>query len=383
MIRLTARAAAALAVLVLFAGGTGPARADFVFTDIGSSSGPWPSINDNGTVVFYGPKGISTGNGGPVTTIAALGIPYGHLNLGGTPAINAAGAVAFQGQPQGGGDTLFIAAGGAVSQIANNLPGSPFSGFAAPAINNSNQVAFVAGFGPNLGVFRYQNGAFTLIADNTSAFDGFANNQVGINAAGAVAFFARYPRGVSNKEGLFVGSGGALITIADTSTFAGFTDVVPSINASGQVAFTATLTDGSQGIFVGNGGSLLKIADTSGPFGGLGTAAINDSGQVVFAGYLKSGGSGFFTSNGVTTEKVLAQGDSLFGSTVIGTVGLGGYAENNSGQVVFIAQLADGRQEVVVATPVPEPSAFTLALLGTLGLLGYGCRNRLPQSDQP
>jgi hypothetical protein len=312
-----------------------------------------------------------------------LGNPYGAVNLGGTPAINAAGAVAFQGQPKGGGDALYIAAGGAVSQIANNQSGSPFSGFAAPAINNSNQVAFVAGFGPNQGVFRYQNGAFTLIADNTSAFDGFANNQVGINAAGAVAFFARYPQGGGGKEGLFVGSGGALVTIADTSTFAGFTDVLPSINSLGQVAFTATLTDGSQGIFVGSGGSLLKIADTSGQFSGLGTAAINDSGQVVFAGYLKTGGSGLFTSNGITTEEVLAQGDSLFGSTVIGTVGVGGLAENNSGQIVLIAQLADGRQEVVVANPVPEPSALTLALLGTLGLLGYGCRNKPLKSDQP
>jgi uncharacterized membrane protein len=53
------------------------------------------------------------------------------------------------------------------------------------------------------------------------------------------------------------------------------------------------------------------------------------------------------------TDRVIMVGDPLDGSTVIGLSVFGDYL-NNTGQLVFTAQLADGRTEIVRADPVPQ-----------------------------
>jgi hypothetical protein len=377
-----------LVALGLLACNLGKLNGDFSYASVADSTtfqsfGPYPSMNAAGTVVFQGTQqsgayGIFSGSGGPVTVIASLGSPYGDLSLGGSPSINASGAVAFQGQPAGGGDALYLAAGGSVKQIASNLGGSQFSGFATPSINNSNQVAFVAGFGAGVSVFRYDNGTFTRIADNSSFFEGFANNLLAINDAGSVAFFSRFPLSTGQNEGLFVGNGASVITIAETGgIFTGLHDRRPSINGAGQAAFGADLAGGGQGIFVGSGGSLQSIADTNGVYAGFQAPVINDRGQVAFWTTLKAGGGGIFTGNDPNRDKVIATGDSLFGSTVVGfaTVDV---AENNDGQIAFFASLADGRTELVVATPVPEPSGLSMCAAGAVGTIAYAWRRRKP-----
>ncbi|MBI3839218.1 MAG: PEP-CTERM sorting domain-containing protein [Planctomycetia bacterium] len=49
---------------------------------------------------------------------------------------------------------------------------------------------------------------------------------------------------------------------------------------------------------------------------------------------------------------------------------------NNSGQIAFMAGLADGRAGLYIATPSPEPSSLVLATLGLVGLFGYAWRMR-------
>lgn len=64
--------------------------------------------------------------------------------------------------------------------------------------------------------------------------------------------------------------------------------------------------------------------------------------------------------------------------------GTGNRSLNKSGQLTFIATLADGRVVAARADPVvPEPSTVTLFGLGSLGLLGYGWRRRQQASQLP
>jgi hypothetical protein len=241
------------------------------FSDFKSYAGL--SLSADGTVVFMlthnnSANVIYTGNGGPLTAVPLIGPtgPVAVSNVGGTPAINAGDTIAIQGVPPGAGDGIFISNGGTLIQVVTNLGGYPFFGFAQPSINDAGNVAFVAEFGLGLGAFRSEpGGGFTDIVDNTGVFDGFVNNSVSLNDAGQVAFAARYNTGPVSS-GVFVGSGGALTTIAlaggQISGFLG----TPVINNAGEVTFEANLTAGGQGIFVGNGGLLTLIADTNGAF---------------------------------------------------------------------------------------------------------------------
>jgi hypothetical protein len=337
-----------------------------------------PSLGANGTVVFMltennGPNTIFTGNGGALTAIPLIGPAgtVGATSVAGTPAINAAGTIALQGAPQGGGDGIYLSNGGPLIQVATNLGGFPFLGFAPPSINGFGRVAFVADFGGGQGAFRSEpGGQFTDIVDNTGVFDGFVNNLVSINDAGQVAFFARFKAGPINS-GVFVGSGGALTTIAETGTqFDGFVNV-PVINNVGQVAFEAGLVAGGAGIYVGTGATLTLIADTNGVFTHFpGSPHINDAGTVVFAAGLQTGGAGIFTGPDPVADRVIAEGDPLFGS-IVDAGSLTGAVENDRGQIVFMATLTNGDRVLVRADPsaaVPEPSSLTLLVLagGTL-----------------
>jgi ATP-binding cassette subfamily B protein len=287
-----------------------------------------PTINDAGTVAFTaslraGGRGVFTGNGGSLTTIATAS---GVLDIQSLPVINNGGMVVFNVNLTGGGQAIVTGRGGPLTTLYDTGPGSPFSALVTfPALNNRGMVAFR----PNL------------------------------TAGGA---------------GLFTGDGGPPTTIADTSgPFSGLS--APSINDAGTVAFRAILRAGGQAIFAGSGGPLTRIADTSGPFssfGSGGNAAINNEGMVVFSANLRAGGNGLFTGPDATADRILGTGDPLFGSTVTATGDFFGPSLNDRGQFVFRVTLTDGRQVLVRADPVPEPSTWVLFGLGALGLIGYG-----------
>jgi hypothetical protein len=147
----------------------------------------------------------------------------------------------------------------------------------------------------------------------------------------------------------------------------------PDMNNNGTVAFSAEFgVTGRRGVFTGGGGPVVTVADTSGPFSsfpGL-TPIINDNGEVVFLATLATGGIGIFTGPDPMADKVIETGDSLFGSVVTSLPGNGTrLGLNDSGQVAFLASLADGREVIVRADPaaVPEPSSFVLVAIGIIG----------------
>jgi hypothetical protein len=186
-----------------------------------------------------------------------------------------------------------------------------------------------------------------------------------------VAFQASLDAG---GQGIFTGSGGPTTTLYDTN--GPFSSVAfPSLNDAGTVAFQASLDAGGFGIFTGSGGPTTTIATNVGPFSGFSPPSLNNAGTVAFDATLEAGGRGIFTGPDPVDDRVIGTGDPLFGSTVTG-VFVGPEGLNDSGQLAFRATLADGRQVIVRADPVPEPSGVLLLGLGMLGLLGYARRAR-------
>src|SRR5439155_3448505 len=130
------------------------------------------------------------------------------------------------------------------------------------------------------------------------------------------------------------------------------------INDPGTVAITADLTAGGQVLLAANQGTLTPFVDTTGAYRqiiGGGQVSINNGGELVFGATLKAGGSGLFDGPDPVADKVIAIGDELFGSTVVGlpqnTMNPRGL--NNADQILFTVNLADGRTVLVRADADP------------------------------
>src|SRR5262249_43253063 len=97
--------AAGLALALCLGLAPGSARAGSTFTRIAATTGPFSAFTDYGTAINasvtvaflanldVGGRGIFTGNGGSITTIADSSGPFGFFYR---PSINASGTVAFQ-----------------------------------------------------------------------------------------------------------------------------------------------------------------------------------------------------------------------------------------------------------------------------------------------
>lgn len=347
-----------------------------------------PALNDKGTVAFWlylNPEGtqeaLFTGSGKQLTLIANSSDPLFRFFVA-SPEINNKNTVAFWGQLDAGGVGIFTSNGGSITTIADTT-NSSFKGVGGlPAINNEGTVLFQASLkddvGGGQGIFTSNGGAITTIdrtSDPNTAFAATLNNR------GAVAYlkgelidpidpnFAEYST-------ILISNAGSTTTIADNSgpfsSFGSFSGNRFALNDENTVVFYANLDDGSQGIFTSNGGAITTIADTSNSFISFNRGlAINNKGTVAFSATLNTGTRGIFTGSDPVNDKVIAIGDPLFDSTVRS---LSFFREglNNSGQIAFYAQLADGTFGVYRAEPelqsVPEPAS----VLGLLAVSALG-----------
>lgn len=335
-------------------------------------------------------------------TFTKIADSYGRFSSFDFPSINNQGTVAFRARLDVGGEGIFTGSGGQTKTIttSSNFPSSisPVV-FSIPSINDSGRVAFTAARqrlegNAFIGLFTGNGGSLTTIA-TSSPFSSLG--FVSMNDSGKVAFNGRQSI-IGN--GIFTGSGGSITPIANSSgKYANLSSL--SINNSSKVAFAASLDDTSSGIFIGSGGSITTIANTKGSFRYFVGASINNEGavasraglqeqtseriiivrsdtvttvaesnilskssfvifnsvpsinnlrKVAFEAYLSGSKKGIFTGPNLTADKVIATGDSLFGSKVT-NVGLFQEGLNDVGQIAFLVQLTGGTQIIVRANP--------------------------------
>lgn len=358
-----------------------------------------PVLNSAGTVGFWaqldsGPQGFFTLNGATVTTIADNTSTFTDFSPR-RPAMNSNGRVAFFAQTATG-PGVFAGSGGGnpgVTTIANTstpFPAqpNPFGSFGAnPSINAGGVVAFTGASGPAAGVFTGTGGGPTTVAlsgaATTSGNVFGVGNYASINDGGTVAFRGTTGAGTDFHR-IWSNSSVPLATVFSplgTSFANGFGQGTPSINASGNVAFHAFLDSGETGIFRGNGGTPTTIVDSSGPFSGFGLdPSINALDQVAFIGLLDAGGYGIYDGPNPVTNRIISIGDALFGSTV-NALNIGGFGLNDLGQLAFFYNLADGRNGLALATPVPEPTSIALLVSALGGIVAL--RRRTARQKRP
>ncbi|MEI2583467.1 calcium-binding protein [Scytonema sp. PRP1] len=334
------------------------------FTKIADTSGPFksftnyprPAINNTGTVAFAaeldaGGNGIFIGNGKATTTIADTNGPFSFVYS--DFSFNNQGTVTFAANVDAGGIGIFVGNGEATSTIADTS--GSFSSVFSPSINDKGTVAFQALLDTSgESVFTGNGGALTPIVGTSDNFVRFSSSD--INAEGTVVYRTLQPS--NGTVSLSTYSNGVITTVVDNSgSFSSFGDLYldnPSLNDAGTVAFGANLDGGGSGIFTKNDGVITTIADTTGSFARFNfNPSINNSGDVAFLASLDADirGEGIFTGSDPIADKVIATGDSLFGSTVT-NLEFFGEELNDVGQIAFYASLANGTTGIFVANQV-------------------------------
>ncbi len=342
---------------------------EYSFTKIADSSVfgifPAPIINDPGTVAFFSERrtglgggfGIFTGSGGPVTTIVDNSGPFS--GIGRPRSINNAGTVAFRGFKDTVGEGIFTSDGLTTTLIAETT--GPFLGFNSDvSINNIDTVAFLALLDAGgQGNFISTGGVITPIAVPGGPFTSI-NSPPALNDAGTIAFIAGLSSG---GQGIVVSDGTTTTILLDTTgPFSGFSGI--AVNDTGTVAALASLGPGEQAIITTDGTTTTVVVDNiSGPFSNLGGSfSINNAGTVAFNAILDTGDFGIFIGPDPIADKVIGNGDPLFGSTVT-SLGFRNGGLNNPGQIAFFALFADPLPDrqfaaFIRADPVPEPSTI-------------------------
>jgi hypothetical protein len=357
--------------------------ANYTFTNLVDNSGQFSdfgalAINDSGVVAFEGSltngvEGIYRTDGTtPVTIVdtatGQFSFHAGSFSLQSRPAIDDDGMVAFfiyqMLGPFNAAPGVWTGQGGPTAVVAEaGATNGPFSSvYSNPSIRNG-VVSFFAQLtnaaggpnGPN-GVFTVaaSGGSFNSIAQSGGKFlPGAPFGETSINAGGQVAFYGNLADGTS---GIFVGPDGAT-TMAQTGPQSQFSslDIYPKISDSGAVVFYGTLTNQTSGIFTSSTGTVTQITVAGGGQSEDEYPSINAAGTVACYGTLSSGERAILAGTGPVIDQVIAEGDSLFGSTVIGLREPGSNGLNNHGQIVFVYVLDNGVEGIAVATPANNP----------------------------
>ena len=349
-------------------------------------------VNARGQVAFYatvlhGParEGIFLVDAGQVTKVAAFG---DSLPGGGTlaefgahplPALNSVGHVAFEAQIAGGRATegVFLAGADGLQAIAlagDDAPGVPAGvlvGFDAPALNDNDELAFVASVRAGrdlLDVLYYWNGRRLqrLVAERELLLRiGGTMDQIGdpaLNNSGVVAFPAAIFKGPA-LGGIFVAGARPLRLLVgsgeqtpDEAMILRFSERV-AIDEAGEIAFGAHLgKDGATREAVLRTGTegLAEIAVEGSPAPGGGRYAgfgpwptVGPGGVTAFIAAL-DGGPGplaAFAGEPGDVGRVATMGETLPEGGSIGRFALNGVAVAGPGGALTFATVAQQEGE--------------------------------------
>lgn len=298
-------------------------------------------------------------------------------NLVGNERGHSAFLASFSQKGEGGRAGVFLSDGLTIRKVAASDEPAPgaggysFQNFSAVAINDNDQVAFLAavhptGLGPQ-GIFLGSPGSAPLrIAFNRDPAPGAGSGVygglqlLGINAAGQVAYLAGI-NGGTISYGLYLGSAsGSTLIAASGSAVPGIagatfslrsTAASYSLNSEGKVAFQSDVAGGgntSQGIWIGSAQTTpVKVATDSdstpagGVFGPMVLRGYSDAGKVLFDSQPAGAGTThalYLKDAAAAATVVFARGQSRPGGA--GTFDTTQTAlVNASGTVAFLASL--------------------------------------------
>ncbi|MBX3411708.1 MAG: hypothetical protein KF708_03230 [Pirellulales bacterium] len=338
-----------------------------------------PSLNNHGQIAFVAsgpggaPRTLYVGTGGPTTTIAALGATFSQLSN--SADINDAGNVLFKAQQTSGVQGAYVGNGGPLMTVIDtDGPIAPpfLNDFGVPDLNNVGSVVFRGALDAGGSAMFVGNGGPPV-----PVFSGTQNGSPTINNANTVAY--------ATSSAVHLWNSGSTTTLissgAGISSFAGS----PDINDSGAVAIAGGIVSGTLAILrVDPFGAATVVADVNGPYAWFDfSPALNNLGTVVFQADLDGGGKGLFTGSDPVADRVIATGDSLFGSQIT-DFGFSRRGLNDHNQVAFNYWLADGRSGIAVASVlVPEAGTLSIAGWGSIvagvGLMRWRHRTRRRQ----
>lgn len=366
------------------------AQTVYEFTKIADTSGSLkslsfqPAINNQGQVAFHANRladeCIYRGDGVSLTEIAKTGGGTFIKFLGVWPSINDAGVVAFEAAYAPSGKGIHVGDGSTTTQLAQTSDVYPDISD-MPVISNSGRVVYGIKYSSGDWAIRSSKvGASTIeyAKENSGGFSGLTPTMPSINSNDEVVF--RGYRGSPIQNGIHVDTGPTTVTVTDGMGLINDFGNAPDINSSGQVVFLGGVdgTPGSFSLYVGGVGETPVLAASKDVYSSssFSTAEINNNGKIAFTAQVTATGAhGIFTGNDPAQDRVAMLGDPLEGSTITGIL-MGRNGLNDQGQVAFWAELADGRQGIFVATPVPEPSAMLMLGLGSLTALALFQRQR-------
>ncbi|XZE34955.1 DUF7453 family protein [Pirellulaceae bacterium SH501] len=204
-------------------------------------------------------------------------------------------------------------------------------GSLAPAINASNEIAFIQQDRLQLGSSPSNIQSISLPSSM------LPQNSVAVNDSGKMAFIAVDYNSAISGYNLYSGQiGSGLTMVASANQFTDLSSTTPSINNLGDLLFTGSL-GGTRGIFstaTGLSSPIIKVGDAL-------------DGSIV-------------TSLSVSTDSI-----------------------NDFRDIAFVAMIQDGRTGVYYGTfsAVPEPSSLLLVLLGGAAY-GWNRRKRKSNLDE-
>ena len=389
---MTAKRAALLSCLILLARDASAAPyALWIIADLGNAEGfvlgSSLSINEQGQVAFLKyPNGSTSqacyrGEGQGLTTIAAEIDIFSQAGANSITWTDEVGNVTFVGSiPPGGPLGVLTGSGGPVSALVG-VSASLYN-FVLLGANDVGQVAFVAGTPTGFVLERRESNATLtpLAAEGANGIFTTGRYQLPINHSGVVASWVQFDNGTS---GIGRTDQAGLQTIVTQGPNFVPRQQILDLDDAGTVLFLATPSASSfngNALYRASGGAPVVAMDSTGPFAFFLDAALNGVGDLVFQANLDTNAAnsgGIFVGPDPVADKVLEVGDALARSQV-SLVNLGDI--NNAGQIALFAELADGRDLVLRADPVPEPGAALAAAVAIAFVAGAGSRSPPPAS---